>query len=87
MIDLDWKFNMVPNWISADKVYSYLYKALEIMGKCNYESSIRTVKNRNKKSRCPIPTEEMNNIIKALNSGNEELLKSYYVEYKIRRFV
>ena len=76
----------LPQWPGAGAVYSYLYRALEKLGAANWRTAQRRSKNR-RTFRCPSPTEDMVDIIAALNSGDEERLKYYHLHYKVRKYV
>jgi len=75
----------VPDWSGADAVYSNLYKVLEELGAANWEAEVARAKKRRVKPKSPRPTEEMETIMEALNSGDEEQLKALHLEYKTKK--
>lgn len=60
----------LPNWNGADAVYSRAYCALELMGKC-----LKPVKGR------VTPTQDMTDLIEALNKGDEERIKGLLLRF------
>jgi len=66
----------LPNWPAASAVYSKAYKALEKMA----ESHV-TISHWYGKSKCST-SEEMDELIKALDKGAEEKIKGLLLLYK-----
>lgn len=76
-----------PEWPGADAVYSYLYKVLEKMGSDNWAAEVAQAKKRRTKPASPHPTDDMKNIMDALDAGDEERLKDLHMKYKTSRYV
>lgn len=76
-----------PRWPGADAVYSYLYRVLERMGKENWQAEVARAKKKRSRPKPPRPTDDMEEIMKALDGGDEETLKGIQMRYKTRRYV
>ena len=72
----------LPTWPGADQVYSRLYRLLEKMGADNWKAEVaRAKKARRKPKPGAMSTPEMDEIIEALNKGDEEKLKGLMHKY------
>lgn len=74
-----------PDWPGADVVYSRMYRLLEQMGKDNWETAVRQARKKRRKVRPPTPTGDMQDIIEALDEGDEERLKGLMHRYQAYR--
>lgn len=63
----------LPNWPGSASCYSRAYRLLEQMAQSGHVER-RRVPGKRKQFRC-FPSEEMNELITALNDGNEEFIK------------
>ena len=79
----------LPSWNGADKVYSNAYKMLDVMSKNGHVKTSfgQTGKDQygNKVFGSGIscyPSEDMNNLIEALNKGDEEKIKGLMLLYR-----
>jgi len=70
-----------PSWPGADKIYSRLYKVLEMMGHAEWKSQVAQAKKRRRKLNRFTPTGDMQDIIDALDNGDEEELKALNLEH------
>lgn len=73
----------LPQWTGASAVYSYLYKVLEQLGAEEWSRTRAAAKKRGRKPHGIGPTDEMKEIIEALNRGDEETLKAIQMKYKL----
>jgi hypothetical protein len=73
----------LPKWAGADAVYSRAYRVLEKMARAGHVC--RTPKRRGQSARCT-PSEDMNDLITALASGNEERIKGLLMQLRDRGF-
>jgi DNA-binding GntR family transcriptional regulator len=66
----------LPKWPGADQVYSRLYRLLEKMGADAWKAEVaRAKKARRKPNPNNVKTDDMADIIDALNKGDEERCK------------
>lgn len=70
----------LPDWIGAEGAYKNATEMLKKMGKNGHVS---VQKNKWGKVLNCTPSEEMNDLIEALNSGNEEKIKGLVSLYRI----
>jgi len=70
-----------PSWPGADKIYSRLYKVLEMMGHAEWKSQVAQAKKQRRKLKRFSPSGGMQDIIDALNKGDEEELKALNLEH------
>jgi hypothetical protein len=68
---------MIPDWSGASEIYSKLYAILAVMAK----TDVIVYTGRKKRPTGCQPSERMLAITKALDSGNEETLKGFALEY------
>jgi len=76
----------LPIWQHSDKVYSYLYSVLEKLGQDAWKQEVARAKKTRRKVKGITPTDEMDDIIKALDKGDEEELKGLQLKYKTQNY-
>jgi hypothetical protein len=78
----------LPSWKNADRVYSNAYKMLESMAKNGHvqiEKNLNRQVNTYPKTHCVV-SDDMNNLIEALDNGNEEEIKGLMLLYRAYNF-
>lgn len=68
---------MLPNWPGASEIYSKLYRILEVLAR----QEVTIYKNRRGVPVGSQPSERMTEISKALDTGDEEKLKGFALQY------
>ncbi len=76
----------LPKWSGADRVYSNAYKMLKTMGESGHVSR-EFGRQKNEYGWGPvdyycIPDDDMNNLIEALDKGDEEKIKGLMMLYR-----
>lgn len=69
--------NPLPSWPGASKVYSKAYKALDVMARRGHVE----LRGRGKRKRA-YPSQTMQDLIEALDTGDEERIKGLLMLYK-----
>ena len=72
----------LPKWPAAEAVYRKAYRLLEKMAASGHVQRRKAGRGR---TVC-FPSEEMNDLIEALDSGNEERIKGLLMHYSDRGF-
>lgn len=77
----------LPKWPGAEAVYRRAYRMLEKMGASGHVTRRKTHRPKGASSgyTC-FPSEEMNDLIEALQKGNEERIKGLLMIYANRGF-
>lgn len=65
---------MLPKWKDADECYSKSYRLLERMAQSGHVTMSGTI-GRHGYQPCCVPSKAMNELIKALDKGDEEAIK------------
>jgi len=69
----------VPSWPGADACYSRAYRVLDALAKAGHVKRVK----RGRHMTCE-PSEDMNELIDALNRGDEERIKGLLLQYRTR---
>lgn len=73
-----------PNWPGADAVYGNLGRVLDMMSKSGHATAPKVHKRTRKILKPAFVSDEMRDLIDAMNRGNEEKLKGLQMQYRNR---